>query len=101
MTILDRYIARTLLLHTLMVMAVLLALMTLVTFIGQQDDIDCREMVELRMGDQVHHRAGGAGLGVGRGEDHAREARMHQRHRAHCAGLERDVQGAAGQAVVA
>jgi lipopolysaccharide export system permease protein len=39
MTILDRYLARTVLLHTLMVMAVLLALMTLVTFIGQQDDI--------------------------------------------------------------
>lgn len=39
MTILDRYFARTVLMHTLMVMAVLLALMTLVTFIGQQDDI--------------------------------------------------------------
>ena len=39
MTLLDRYIARTVLLHTLMVMAVLIALMTLVTFIGQQDDI--------------------------------------------------------------
>jgi len=39
MTILDRYFAKTILLHTLMVMAVLLALMTLVTFIGQQDDI--------------------------------------------------------------
>ncbi len=38
-TILDRYIAKTVLLHTLMVMAVLLALMTLVTFIGQQGDI--------------------------------------------------------------
>jgi lipopolysaccharide export system permease protein len=38
-TILDRYFARTVLLHTAMVMAVLLALMTLVTFIGQQDDI--------------------------------------------------------------
>ncbi len=39
MTILDRYFAKTVLLHTLMVMAVLLALMTLVNFIGQQDDI--------------------------------------------------------------
>ncbi len=39
MTILDRYFAKTVLLHTLMVMAVLLALMSLVTFIGQQDDI--------------------------------------------------------------
>jgi lipopolysaccharide export system permease protein len=38
-TILDRYFAKTVLLHTLMVMAVLLALMTLVTFIGQQDEI--------------------------------------------------------------
>ena len=39
MTLLDRYLARTILWHTLMVMGVLLALMTLVTFIGQQDDI--------------------------------------------------------------
>ena len=39
MTILDRYFAKTVLLHTLLVMAVLLSLMTLVTFIGQQDDI--------------------------------------------------------------
>jgi lipopolysaccharide export system permease protein len=38
-TILDRYFAKTVLLHTLMVLAVLLALMTLVTFISQQDDI--------------------------------------------------------------
>ncbi|HXV41032.1 MAG TPA: LPS export ABC transporter permease LptG [Steroidobacteraceae bacterium] len=39
MKLLDRYLARTVLLHTLMVMAVLLALMSLVTFINQQDDI--------------------------------------------------------------
>ncbi len=39
MTLLDRYLARTILIHTLMVMAVLLALMTLVTFIDQQDEI--------------------------------------------------------------
>ena len=39
MTLLDRYLARTVLLHTLMVMAVLMALMTLVTFVGQQNDI--------------------------------------------------------------
>jgi len=39
MTLLDRYLARTVLIHTLMVMAVLMALMTLVTFIGQQDEI--------------------------------------------------------------
>jgi lipopolysaccharide export system permease protein len=39
MTILDRYFAKTVLLHTAMVLAVLLALMTLVTFISQQDDI--------------------------------------------------------------
>jgi lipopolysaccharide export system permease protein len=38
-TILDRYFAKAVLLHTLMVLAVLLALMTLVTFISQQDDI--------------------------------------------------------------
>lgn len=39
MTLLDRYLARTVLIHTLLVMAVLMALMTLVTFIGQQDEI--------------------------------------------------------------
>jgi lipopolysaccharide export system permease protein len=39
MTLLDRYLARTILIHTVMVMAVLLALMVLATFIGQQDDI--------------------------------------------------------------
>ena len=39
MNLLDRYLARTILVHTVMVMAVLLALMTLVTFLGQQDDI--------------------------------------------------------------
>ena len=39
MTLLDRYLARTVLIHTLMVLAVLMALMTLVTFIGQQNDI--------------------------------------------------------------
>ncbi|MGQ0428353.1 MAG: LPS export ABC transporter permease LptG [Gammaproteobacteria bacterium] len=39
MTLLDRYLARTILLHTLMVMGVLLALMSLVTFINQQDEI--------------------------------------------------------------
>jgi lipopolysaccharide export system permease protein len=39
MMLIDRYLARTVLLHTLMVMAVLLALMSLVTFINQQDDI--------------------------------------------------------------
>lgn len=39
MKLFDRYLARTVLLHTLMVMGVLLALMSLVTFINQQDDI--------------------------------------------------------------
>lgn len=39
MTILDRYIVRTILLHTLLVAAVLLALTLLFTFLDQQDDI--------------------------------------------------------------
>jgi lipopolysaccharide export system permease protein len=39
MKLLDRYLARTVLVYTLLVMAVLMALMTLVTFIDQQDDI--------------------------------------------------------------
>jgi lipopolysaccharide export system permease protein len=39
MTILDRYVARTVLLYTLMVTAVLLTLALLFTFIGQQGDI--------------------------------------------------------------
>ncbi len=38
MTILDRYFAKTILVHTLLVMAVLLTLMTLVNFIGEQND---------------------------------------------------------------
>mgnify|MGYP001182381652 CR=1 FL=1 len=41
MTILDRYFAKNILLHTLMVMAVLLALMTLVTFIGRSRPTSC------------------------------------------------------------
>lgn len=39
MKLLDRYLMRTVLTHTLMVLAVLLALMMLVNFIGHQDDI--------------------------------------------------------------
>ena len=39
MTLIDRYLMRTVLLHTFMVLAVLLALMTLVNFISNQDDI--------------------------------------------------------------
>lgn len=39
MTLLDRYLARTVLLYTLLVMCVLLTLSTLFTFLGQQDDI--------------------------------------------------------------
>jgi lipopolysaccharide export system permease protein len=39
LTILDRYLAKTILLHTLMVMAVLLVLTSLFNFIGQQNDI--------------------------------------------------------------
>lgn len=39
MTLIDRYLMRTVLSHTLMVLAVLLALMTLVNFISHQDDI--------------------------------------------------------------
>ena len=39
MNILDRYIARTVLVYTLMVVAVLITLASLFTFIGQQDDI--------------------------------------------------------------
>jgi lipopolysaccharide export system permease protein len=39
MTLIDRYLMRTVLLHTLMVLAVLLALMALVNFISHQDDI--------------------------------------------------------------
>jgi len=39
MTLIDRYLVRTVLLHTLMVLAVLLALMSLVNFISHQDDI--------------------------------------------------------------
>ena len=53
-----------------------------------------------RCANRSTHRAGGAGLRVGGAEHHALEARVHQRHRAHRAGLERDVQLALGQPVV-
>jgi lipopolysaccharide export system permease protein len=39
MTLLDRYLARTIVIHALLVMGVLLALMTLATFVGQQNEI--------------------------------------------------------------
>jgi lipopolysaccharide export system permease protein len=39
LNLLDRYLARTILVHTLLVMGVLLALMSLIGFLGQQDDI--------------------------------------------------------------
>ena len=39
MTLLDRYLVRTILVHTLMVLALLTALLALVIFIGQQNDI--------------------------------------------------------------
>jgi hypothetical protein len=74
-----------------------------------------------RIGEQVEHAAGraglapgsdghaartpaalpSAGLGVVGAEHHARDPRMHHRHRAHRAGLEGDVQRGAGQPVVA
>ena len=41
-------------------------------------------------------RAAGAGLGVGRGVDEAGDARVEDGAGAHGAGLERDVEGAAG-----
>ena len=54
-----------------------------------------------RIAQQVEHAAAGAGLGIGRREHHAMHPRMHQGHGAHRAGLERDVERGAQQAVVA
>ena len=57
-------------------------------------------MVQSRLGEQVDHPAGSAGLRVRRAKDHSPEARMHQRHRTHRAGFQRHEQLAFGQPVV-
>ena len=58
-------------------------------------------MVVARIGDQVEHAAGSAGLGIAGAEHQPCDARMHHRHRAHRAGLQRHVKRAAQQAVIA
>jgi hypothetical protein len=58
-------------------------------------------VVQARLGKEIEHRSGRAGLGVGRAEHHAREPRMQHGTGAHRAGLERHEQLAAVEPVVA
>src|SRR6266849_1314739 len=60
-----------------------------------------RVVVEFLFRKQIHDAAAGAGLGVGRAIHEPRDARMHDGARAHGAGLERHVERAAFQTVVA
>ena len=58
-------------------------------------------MVELGVVEDAEDRAAGAGLGVGCGVDQAADAGVEDGSGAHCAGLERDVEGAAfGEAII-
>src|SRR5690606_21284243 len=53
---------------------------------------DFDAVVVARVGQQVEDAAGGAGLGIGGAVDHAGDAGVHHRHRAHRAGLQGHVQ---------
>ena len=58
-------------------------------------------VVELRVVEHREHRAAGAGLGIGGGEDQAVEAGVNHGSGAHGAGFERDVERAAREPIVA
>ncbi len=58
-------------------------------------------VIQAGFGEQVDDAAGGAGLRIARAENHAFDARMHDRAGAHGAGFQGHIQGATGQAVVA
>ena len=60
-----------------------------------------RLVVQAWVGKRVRYRPGGAGLGIGGAVDHARQSRVQHGARAHGARLQRDVQRAAVQPVVA
>jgi hypothetical protein len=68
--------------------------------VGQHARHELGVVIELAVGEQVDHRAGGAGLRIEGTEDDALEARVDQRHRAHRAWLQRHVELALRQAVV-
>jgi len=57
-------------------------------------------VIELRVVEHLQRRAAGACLRVARAEDDAPQARMDDRARAHRAGLNCNIQAAAGKAVV-
>ena len=57
-------------------------------------------MVVARIGEQVEHAAGGAGLGIARAEYDTRDPRMHHGHCAHHAWLQCHVQRGAGESMV-
>ena len=69
--------------------------------VGQHAALHLRVVVQARFGEQVQHRAGGAGLGVGRAEHHAPHPRVQHGAGAHGAGLQRHHQRAAVEPVVA
>src|SRR5882672_9299672 len=60
-----------------------------------------RVMVQPALREQIDHAAARARLGIGSAVDHAGDARVHDRARAHRAGLESDVEGTLAKAVVA
>ena len=70
-------------------------------FVAANAAVDARVVIEARFGKEIDHRAACAGLGIARAKDDPRQARMHDRARAHRARLERDVELAAGKPVVA
>jgi hypothetical protein len=70
------------------------------TFFGEDAFGNFCAMVERGMVHDGEHGAAGAGLGVARGEDEARDARMEDGSGAHGAGLEGAEERAAEQAIV-
>ena len=70
-------------------------------FIGQNTALTLRLMVELRLRKQIDHRARCARLGIRRAEHHARQTRMQHGSGAHGAWLQRHIQSATIEPVIA
>ena len=60
-----------------------------------------RMMIETRLGEEIDHRTGGTGLRIARTVDEPGKAGVHDRARTHRAGLERDVDRAIREPVIA
>jgi len=69
-------------------------------FFGEHTRNDFDAMIELGMVHDLKHGTAGAGLGVGGGVDQARDAGVQDGSCTHGAGLQRDVEFAAGEPVV-